>query len=145
VVAAPLLADHALVDLAGREVVALAHPHIDEALVMPEVEVGLGAVLGDKHLAVLERTHRSRIDVDVRIELEIGDADAARSEDCGKRRGGDALPQRGDDATRYKHELGHGRQVQEIRSLPEPNVTHKSRARPNEFGSTKPAIVARLS
>ena len=55
VVAAALLADHALVDLAGGEVVALAHPHVDEALVVAEVEVGLGAVLGDEHLAVLER------------------------------------------------------------------------------------------
>ena len=35
IVAAALLADHALVDLAGGEVVALAHFHVDEALVMP--------------------------------------------------------------------------------------------------------------
>src|SRR5208282_6845472 len=52
----------------------------------------------------------------------------AGSEDCGERRGGDALPQRGDDATRYKHELGHGRQVQEIPILPEPPAAHKSGA-----------------
>src|SRR5208282_1337065 len=53
----------------------------------------------------------------------------AGSKDCGERRGGDALPQRGDDATRYKHELGHGRQVQEIPILPEPLFAHKSTAR----------------
>jgi hypothetical protein len=46
----------------------------DEALVVPEVQIGLGAVLGHEHLAVLERRHRARIDVDVRIELEQGDA-----------------------------------------------------------------------
>jgi len=34
-----------------------------------EIEVGLAAVVGDEHLAVLERVHRSRIDVEVRIEL----------------------------------------------------------------------------
>src|SRR5439155_7752820 len=90
--------------------------------------VRLGAVLGEEHLAVLERAHRSRIDVDVRVELEIGDADAAGSEDCGERGGGDALPERGDDATRYKHELGHGRQVQEIAILPEGSTRHKPRA-----------------
>ncbi len=84
VIAAALLADHALVDLAGREVVAPAHLHVGEALVVAEVEVGLGAVLGDEDLAVLERTHRSRIDVDVRVELEVGDADAARGEDRGE-------------------------------------------------------------
>ena len=36
-----------------------------EALVVAEVEVGLGAVVGDEDLAVLERAHRARIDVDV--------------------------------------------------------------------------------
>ena len=39
---------------------------VDEALVVAEVEVGLGTVLGDEHLAVLERAHRARIDVEVR-------------------------------------------------------------------------------
>src|SRR5271157_4105450 len=133
VVAAPLLADHAFVDLAGGEVVALAHFHVDEALVVPQIEVGLRPVLGDEHLAVLERAHRARIDVDVRVELEIGDADAAGSKNCGERRGGDALPQRGNDATRYKHELGHGRQVQEIPSLPEPPSGHKSMYRASTY------------
>ena len=36
---------------------------------MPDVEIGLGAVLGDEDLAVLERVHRARIDVEIRIEL----------------------------------------------------------------------------
>ncbi|MDT4841795.1 hypothetical protein FQZ97_756680 [compost metagenome] len=55
VVAAAFLLEHGLVDLAGREVVGLAHPRVDEALVVAEVEVGLGAVIGDEHLAMLER------------------------------------------------------------------------------------------
>jgi hypothetical protein len=42
---------------------------VDEALVVAEVEVGLAAVVGDEHLAVLERVHRARVDVDVRVEL----------------------------------------------------------------------------
>ena len=42
---------------------------VGEALVVAQVEVGLRAVLGDEHLAVLERAHRARIDVDVRVEL----------------------------------------------------------------------------
>ena len=42
---------------------------VDEALVVADVEVGLGAVLGDEHLAVLERAHRARVDVQVRVEL----------------------------------------------------------------------------
>ena len=93
VIAAALLADDGLVDLAGGEVVALPHPHVGEALVVAEVQVRLGAVVGDEYFPVLERGHRAGIDVDVRIELEIGDADAAGREDRGERRGGDALPE----------------------------------------------------
>jgi hypothetical protein len=70
IVAAPLFLDHRLVDLAGGEVVDLAHLGADEALVMAQVQVGLGAVLGHEHLAVLERRHGAGIDVDVGIELE---------------------------------------------------------------------------
>jgi hypothetical protein len=64
VIAAALLADHRLVDLAGREVVALAHLHVGEALVVAEVEVGLRPVVGDEHLPVLEGAHGARIDVE---------------------------------------------------------------------------------
>ena len=41
---------------------------------MAQVEVGLGAVVGDVDLAVLERAHRARVDVDVRVELDVGDS-----------------------------------------------------------------------
>ncbi len=47
---------------------------------MADVEVRLGAVLGDEHLAVLERVHRPGIDVEVRVELLHGDAQTARAE-----------------------------------------------------------------
>jgi len=84
VIAAPLLLDHRLVDLAGGEVVRSAHPRGLEALVVAEVEVGLGAVLRDEHFPVLERRHRAGIHVDVGIQLDVGDADAAGFEDCGE-------------------------------------------------------------
>ncbi len=109
ILAAPLLLDHRLVDLAGGEVVALAHLGAGEALVVAEVEVGLGAVLGDEHFAVLERRHRAGIDVDVGIELEVGYLDAARFEDRPEAGGGDALAQTGHDTTRYEDVFGHGR------------------------------------
>ncbi len=89
VFAAALLADHGFVDLAGGEVVGLLHPGRDEALVVAQVQVGLGAVVGDEHFAVLERAHGARIDVNVRIELEQGDFEAARFEDGGQGSGGD--------------------------------------------------------
>jgi hypothetical protein len=39
-----------------------------------QVQVGLGAIVGDVHLAVLIRAHRARVDVDVRVELLQRDA-----------------------------------------------------------------------
>ncbi len=93
VVALPLLLDHRLVDLAGGEVVGAAHFRALEALVVAQVQVGLRAVLGDEHLAVLKRRHRPGVDVDVRVQLDVGDADAARFEDRCEGSGGDAFPQ----------------------------------------------------
>src|SRR5438105_2243129 len=107
VIAAPLLADHAFVNLAGGEVVAPGHLHVDEALVVAQVEIGLGAVVGHEHLAMLERAHRSRIDVDVRIELEVSDFDAARFEDRAEGGGGDAFSKTGNDTPRDENKLCH--------------------------------------
>ncbi len=50
-----------------------------ESFVVAEVEVGLGPVVEDVDLAVLVRRHRSRIDVDVRVELLHADAEPRRS------------------------------------------------------------------
>ena len=69
VVAAPLLGDHLGVDLAGGDVGDAAQVGVEEALVVADVEVGLGAVVGDEHLAVLERVHRPGVDVEVGVEL----------------------------------------------------------------------------
>jgi hypothetical protein len=69
VLALPLLAEHRVPDRARGVVRVPGKVLVDEALVVPDVEIGLGAVLGDEHLAVLERAHRPRVDVDVRVEL----------------------------------------------------------------------------
>src|SRR5262245_15642296 len=107
VVAAALLLDHRLVDLAGGELVPAAHLRALEALVVPEVQVGFGPVLGHEHLAVRVRAHGARVDVDIRVELDVGYADAARLEDCGEGRGGDALPERGNNTACYEDVFGH--------------------------------------
>ena len=91
VVAAALLGDHRRIDLAGRDVARLAQRDVDETLVVAEVEIGLGAVIGDEHLAVLIRRHRARIDVEIRVELLHADMQAARLEDRADRGGGDSL------------------------------------------------------
>ena len=57
-----------------------------EALVMAEVEVGLGAVVGDEHLAVLVGRHRARIDVEIGVELAQPHRIAARLQQRAERR-----------------------------------------------------------
>ncbi|EKE17290.1 MAG: hypothetical protein ACD_10C00519G0001 [uncultured bacterium] len=91
--ATALFFEHGIVHLTCREIIAPGHLGAGEALVMPEIEIGLGAVLGDKNLAMLERTHRAGIDVDVRVELEVGDFNAAGFQNGPERCGGDAFAQ----------------------------------------------------
>src|ERR1700692_850275 len=55
VIAAPLLLDYFQVDTPGGEVALPRSPHRGESLVVAEVEIGLGAVIGDEDFAVLER------------------------------------------------------------------------------------------
>ena len=71
------------------------------------VEIGFGAVVGDEHFAMLKRRHRAGVDIDVRIELEVGDADAAGGEDGGEGSRGDALAERGHHTAGHEDELGH--------------------------------------
>ena len=75
--AATLLRDHVRIDLPGRHIGLTGQVPIEEALVVPDVEVGLGPVIGDEDLAVLERVHRSGVDVEVRVELLHDHAHAA--------------------------------------------------------------------
>src|SRR5690606_4021634 len=67
--AAALLLDDAQVDLTGGDVVAARQVDVQEALVGADVQVGLGAVVGDEHLAVLVGTHRPGVHVDVGVDL----------------------------------------------------------------------------
>ena len=60
IVAAPFLGEDVLIDAAGGDVVLAGRRPAGEALVMAEVEVGLGAVIGDEDLAVLIGRHRAR-------------------------------------------------------------------------------------
>ena len=103
-----LLAEHRVPDCAGRVARVPREVLVDEALVVSDVEIGLGPVLGHEHLAVLEGAHGARVDVQVRVELLRRDGEAARFQQATERRGDDPLAQRGDDATRDEHVPGHG-------------------------------------
>ena len=64
-----LLIQHVPVDLAGGEVRILVQVLVDEALVMAQVQVGLGAVVGDEDLTVLQGAHGTRVHVHVGVQL----------------------------------------------------------------------------
>ena len=70
IVAAALRGDHVRVDRSGRPVGPPGEALVDEAFIVTEVEVGLTAVVGDEHLAVLKRVHGARVDIQVGIKLE---------------------------------------------------------------------------
>ncbi len=106
-VAATLLRDHRAVDAAGRGVGAPGQVLVDEALVVPEVEVGLAAVLGDEDLSVLARVHGAGVDVDVRVELAHRHPEAPALEEPAERRGGETLPERARDTAGDEDELAH--------------------------------------
>ena len=54
----------------------LAQGYGGVALVMPQVQVGFGAVFGNEDLAVLEGVHGAGVHVDVRVQLLKGDSQA---------------------------------------------------------------------
>ena len=85
IVTTPLSSDDRAVDRAGRPVGVGREVLIDEPLVVPEVEVGLAAIVGDEYLAVFEGVHRARIDVEIRVEFLHGDAEAPGLEEAPKR------------------------------------------------------------
>ena len=105
VLALPLAADDRVPDRARRVVRVPGEVLVDEALVVADVEIGLGPVLCDEDLAVLEGAHRPRVDVDVRVELLNLHAQAARLQQAAQRGGGDALTEGRDDAARHEHVL----------------------------------------
>ena len=105
VAAAALAVEHGEVHLPGRDGRPARQVFVDEALVVAEVEVGLHAVLGDEHLAVLVGVHRAGIDVEIRVELLNRHRIAARLEQPAQRRRGDPLAERRRDAARDENVL----------------------------------------
>ena len=106
-VAPALLLDDGAVDPSGRGVGVLVQVLVDEALVVPEVQVGLAAVLGHEDLAVLAGVHGPGVDVDVGVELAHGDPEATAFEESTERGGGEALAERTRDAAGDEDELAH--------------------------------------
>ncbi len=109
VIAAPFARDHLGIDPPRGRIVGLRGGHSGETLVMAEVEVGLRAVVGHEHLAMLVRAHGTRIDVQVRIQLAQPHAVAAGLQEGGQGRACDAFAEGGHHAAGDEYEPRHGR------------------------------------
>ena len=64
-----LLVDDCAVDLTGGDVVRAGCVDIEKSLIMTQVQVGLGPVLGDKALSVLVGIQRAGVHVEIGVEL----------------------------------------------------------------------------
>ncbi len=105
ILALALLGEHRLVDRAGGRVRPAGERHVDETLVVPEVEIGLALVVGDEHLSVLEGVHRAGIDVDVRVELLHRDLQATTLQQPPERRRREPLAEAGCNTTGHEDVL----------------------------------------
>ena len=77
VFAAAFLCNNSGVHLTGRRIRRAGEVHVQEALVVADIQVGFRAVFRDENLTVLEGIHRPGIDIDVGIELLHGNAQTA--------------------------------------------------------------------
>ena len=93
IVAAPLGREHVLIDAPGCDVVVAPGRDAGEALVVAQIEIGLRAVVGDEHLAVLVGAHRAGIDVEIGVELAQPHRIAPCLQQCAERRRCQALTQ----------------------------------------------------
>ncbi len=98
IVAAPLALEHVGIDPSRRDRVCPPRGHAGEAFVMAEVEIGLGPVIGDEHLAMLERRHGAGIDIEIGVELSEPHREAARLQQSPQCRRGKPLAEARDHA-----------------------------------------------
>jgi hypothetical protein len=107
VVAAAFLGDDGMVDPAGGVIAFLGQVQGGEPLVVAEVQIGLGAVVRHVDFPVLIGIHGAGIDVDVGVQLEERDFEAAAFEQVPDGGRGEAFPQGRNDAARDENEFAH--------------------------------------
>ena len=78
IAALALLLDHLAVDASRSDIVGFERRDASEAFIMPQIQIGLRAIVGDINLAMLERAHRARIDIKIGIEFAQTDFVTAR-------------------------------------------------------------------
>ena len=94
VLTAAFLRDDGGVHLTRGDVRRSQQVGIQEAFVVPDIQVCFRTVVGDENLSVLERVHGPGIDVEIGIKLLHRDAQTARFQEISQRRRRQPLAQR---------------------------------------------------
>ena len=79
------------VNLTGCDIGIFRQTFVDKTLIMSKVQVCLSTVVGYKYLTMLDRIHRSRVDIDIRIEFLHGYFITACFQKTAQRCGSDSL------------------------------------------------------
>ncbi len=104
----PFFLDHRQINLAGGVVAISSERTRGEAFVVPEIQVGLAAVVQHVNFAVLVRAHRAGIDIDVGVQLLHSDPQPTLLKKHADRGAGEPLAERTDHAAGYKDVFRHG-------------------------------------
>ena len=100
-----LFVEHIPIHLARGKVGVAVQIFVNESLVVPQIQIGLCAVLGHIHLAVLIRAHGARVHIDIWIQLLRRHLQAAGLQKPPQRCGGNALAKARNHAARNKNIL----------------------------------------
>ena len=103
VVPSALLVQKGPVDLAGGEIAEPVEVFVDEPFVVPQIQVGLRPVLGDKDLPVLVGTHGAGVNVQIGVQLLGGHFISPVFQQTAEAGGGNPFAQAGDHPTGDKH------------------------------------------
>ena len=91
VITAALLLKNRPVNLTGCYVGIFIKTLVDEALIMSQIKIGFGSIVGDEHLTVLYWIHGTRVNINIRIEFLHGYFITACFQKTAQRCGSDSL------------------------------------------------------
>ena len=106
IVAPALPVQNGPVDLAGGDGGVAGEVLVHEPLIVTQIQIRLGAVVGDKDFSVLIGAHGAGVHIDIGVELLVAHPQAPLLEQTAQGCGADALAQSGDHAAGDEYEFG---------------------------------------
>ena len=119
VVPVPFLVENRPVYFSARHVGIEVQVLIDEALIMPQIQVCLRPVIGHKDLSVLDGVHGSRVHIQIWIQLLHGHMIPSCLEQASERGSRDSFSKTGDDTSGDKYVPGHSFLLSVVSLFPE--------------------------